>query len=236
MDTPSTPTSKVGATPSLANDRLPRFDLTERTLHWTHAAVFLLLVLTGAAILFPFLATSIADREIVRALHITAGFGLVLAPVAIALAGNRRAVRRDLANIDRWEEDDWLWLRGWSYYRNGRRMPPPQGRLNAGQKVNAVFTGACIVLFFVTGVMMWKWFYFPRWLVENAGGLHDVLSALAVAVWLGHVYMALLNPSTRESIRGMALGWVKREWALEHHEKWVDEMERQARSDGPDRT
>jgi len=226
MDTPLTPTSKGGATPSSGSDRLPRFGLTERTLHWTHAVVFLVLVITGAAILFPFLAASIADRELVRAVHITAGFGLVLAPVAIALAGNRRAVRRDLADVDRWEEDDWLWLRGWSYYRYGRRMPPPQGRLNAGQKVNAVFTGACIVLFFVTGVMMWKWFYFPRWLVENAGGLHDVLSALAVAVWLGHVYMALLNPSTRESIRGMTVGWVRRAWAVEHHEKWVDELDR----------
>jgi len=228
MDTPSTPTSKAGATPSLANDHLPRFGLTERTLHWTHAAVFLLLVITGAAILFPFVAASIADRELVRAVHITAGFGLVLAPVAIALAGNRRTVRRDLADVDRWEEDDWLWLRGWSYYRYGRRMPPPQGRLNAGQKVNVVFTGATVVLFFVTGVVMWKWFYFPRWLVENAGGLHDVLTAMAVAVWLGHVYMALLNPSTRESIRGMTVGWVRREWAVEHHEKWVDELDRRS--------
>ncbi|MDO8532029.1 MAG: cytochrome b/b6 domain-containing protein [Dehalococcoidia bacterium] len=223
-----TPTSRANVTPSSASDRLHRFTLTERTLHWAHAVVFLLLVITGAAILFPVFATSIADRELVRAVHITAGFGLVLTPIAIALAGNRRAVRRDLADVDRWEEDDWLWIRGWSYYRHGRRMPPPQGRFNAGQKVNAVFTGATVLFFFVTGVIMWKWFYFPRWLVENAGGLHDVMTALAVAVWIGHMYMALLNPTTRESIRGMTVGWVKRDWAAEHHEKWVDELDRQA--------
>ena len=47
---------------------------------------------------------------------------------------------------------------------------------------------------------------------------------IAIPLVLGHLYMAMLNPSTRHSLRGMVLGTVRRDWAREHHAKWEREL------------
>jgi cytochrome b subunit of formate dehydrogenase len=41
---------------------------------------------------------------------------------------------------------------------------------------------------------------------------------------LGHLYLALVNPSTRHSLSGMTRGWVREDWALRHHRKWAEQM------------
>jgi formate dehydrogenase subunit gamma len=38
-----------------------------------------------------------------------------------------------------------------------------------------------------------------------------------------HLYLAVIHPSTRHSLRGMTLGDVREDWAREHHPKWVEE-------------
>ena len=43
-----------------------------------------------------------------------------------------------LSDVDRWQDDDFAWLKP----RGPRSAAPPQGRFNAGQKINAVFVGA----------------------------------------------------------------------------------------------
>ena len=48
---------------------------------------------------------------------------------------------------------------------------------------------------------------------------------MAVPLILGHLYLALLNPSSRHSLRGMTLGSVRRDWAARHHAKWERECE-----------
>lgn len=37
----------------------------------------------------------------------------------------------------------------------------------------------------------------------------------------GHLYLSLLAPSTRHSLRGMLHGTVRESWAREHHPKWA---------------
>ena len=55
----------------------------------------------------------------------------------------------------------------------------------------------------------------------------SALALASVALLAGHVYLAVLNPSTRHSLHGMLLGTVRRTWAAEHHPKWVAEVEAQ---------
>ena len=38
---------------------------------------------------------------------------------------------------------------------------------------------------------------------------------------LGHLYLSLVNPSTRHSLSGITRGWVREDWALKHHAKWA---------------
>ena len=54
--------------------------------------------------------------------------------------------------------------------------------------------------------------------------VHDVAMYVAVPIVLGHLYLALVHPSTRHSLRGMALGTVRRERARRHHPKWEREL------------
>jgi formate dehydrogenase subunit gamma len=37
---------------------------------------------------------------------------------------------------------------------------------------------------------------------------------------LGHLYLGVLHPATRHSLRGMTLGSVREDWAREHHPRW----------------
>ena len=38
----------------------------------------------------------------------------------------------------------------------------------------------------------------------------------------GHLYLAVIHPTTRHALRGMTRGDVREDWAREHHSKWVE--------------
>ena len=52
--------------------------------------------------------------------------------------------------------------------------------------------------------------------------VHDLLTFLSVALLVGHLYLALIHPSTRHALRGMTTGEVDEDWAKKHHAKWVE--------------
>ncbi|MFN8638556.1 MAG: hypothetical protein U0360_03660 [Dehalococcoidia bacterium] len=60
-------------------------------------------------------------------------------------------------------------------------------------------------------------------------------AALAfIPVLLGHLYLAIVNPSTRESLRAITTGNVRRAWAARHHGAWLARLEA-GRVPGPER-
>ncbi|MBI2847439.1 MAG: cytochrome b/b6 domain-containing protein [Chloroflexi bacterium] len=206
-----------------SSERVPRFTRTERALHWIHAIAFLALLFTGIAMYSQTLSVFIGRRYWVRFVHILAGYVLVFGPLLLSFF-NWRTIRKDMEEMDLWDRDDFAWLkRPWRILWGGETVP--QGKFNAGQKLNAIFSAACIVVFGVTGLIMWQFEHFPRWLVSNAILVHDNLSWIAAAVWLGHLYLSVINPSTRESLRGITLGWVRASWAKRHHSKWLEDGE-----------
>ena len=69
-----------------------------------------------------------------------------VALVLVVVVGDRRALRRTVAGGRPVRADDRAWL---------RRPRRPQGRLNAGQKLNAIVTAAFAILFAVTGFFLW---------------------------------------------------------------------------------
>ena len=42
--------------------------------------------------------------------------------------------------------------------------------------------------------------------------VHDWATWIAVPLVLGHLYLAMLHPATRHSLRGITLGTVRRDW------------------------
>jgi formate dehydrogenase subunit gamma len=206
-----------------------RFNFTERGLHWTHAISFLLLLLTGCFLYFPALS-ELAGRLYIAHLtildvHVALGAFYIGGPLLWWLLGDRRALRRDLHELDVWDDDDVEFLKSPLAVVEG--YAPPQGRFNAGQKVNTILLGAAAIGFGVTGVIMWQsnTHIFPAWAVQGSVNLHDILAILTAALVVGHIYLAALHPTTRPGLSGMFTGIVDRDWARHHHPKWVAEEE-----------
>ena len=191
-----------------------RFGPTERALHWVHAAGFLAMLGTGLVLYLPVLSEAIARRNLVKNLHLGAA---ILWSVAIALVlvlGDRRRLAADWREIETFDADDRRWLRG---------KRAPQGRFNAGQKVNTLLTAAFAVLFVVSGFFLWLGERDHRFLLDGTGTVHDALTLISAGIVTGHLYLALIHPATRHALRGITLGDVREDWAREHHPKWLDE-------------
>jgi formate dehydrogenase subunit gamma len=138
--------------------------------------------------------------------------GLVAALVAILVLGDRRALRATIRELNAFDDDDREWL---------RTFDTPQGRFNAGQKLNAAVTAAFAVLFVVSGFFLWYGARDNDFSSPSAILLHDGLTLLAIVLVAGHLYLTLMHPTTRHSLRGMTLGTVNAKWAREHHPKWT---------------
>jgi formate dehydrogenase subunit gamma len=200
----------------MASDRddVLRFSRTERALHWVHAASFLALLASGLVLYVPSLSERVARRPLVKDMHVYTAIAWIVLLVLVVLVGDRRGLRKTLRELDLFDEDDRLWL---------RRVPRPQGRFNAGQKLNAALTASFAVLFSVSGFLLWLGERDTRFRFASTILLHDGLMYASLGLLLGHLYLAVLYPATRHSLRGMTLGTVRRDWALRHHPKWLEE-------------
>ena len=200
---------------SLASSRpeyLRRFTRTERALHWVHATAFFALLASGLVLYLPSLSTAISRRGTVKELHLAAAIGWLLAVVAVISFGDRGALRRTARELETIDSDDRRWLRG-------RRVA--QGRFNAGQKLNAILTAAFTVLFAISGILLWLGERDTRFRLDGTVVVHDALMWASLVLLTGHLYLALVHPTTRHALRGMTLGDVREDWAARHHAKWV---------------
>jgi formate dehydrogenase subunit gamma len=188
-----------------------RFSRTERAVHWVHASAFLVLLGSGLVLYLPSLATEIGRRPLVKDVHLFTALAWAIALLAVVALGDRRGLRATTRELDVFDADDRRWLLG----RHVR-----QGRFNAGQKLNAALTAAFAVLLAVSGVLLWLGERDTRFRLDSTIVLHDVVAYLSVALLVGHLYLAVIHPSTRHALRGMTVGTVREDWAREHHAKW----------------
>lgn len=195
-----------------------RFTRTERAVHWVHAVTFLALLATGFILSISTLEGIVGHRALLREIHLASAFFFAFGPGLVALAGNRRAVREDARQIDRWSSDDVRWLRHPSV--DPTPYTPPQGKFNAGQKLNAIFTVYATFAFTASGLILWQNRRFPYSVVTQANTIHTALAYIALAVFAGHLYLAVLHPATRHAVRGMLWGRVRRSWVGHHHAAW----------------
>ena len=194
---------------------LLRFDRAERLVHWITASLFVLLMLTGAALYAGPLSTVVGRRVLVRDVHVITGVALPLPLLAGLLGRWGRSLRADLSRLNRWSRHDRVWLRRRT--RDEARL----GKFNPGQKLNATFLGAATVLMLGSGAIM-KWFEpFPLGWRTGATFVHDWT---ALGIWLavgGHVLFALRDP---EALGAMRRGTISTRWARQERPRWFEEQ------------
>ena len=195
--------------------RIPRWGRTERAVHWIHAAAFVVLLGSGLCLYLPSLAEAVGRRPLLKTIHIDTAIAWAVALVLVVAVGDRRALRRTVREVDEFDADDRSWLLG-------RHVP--QGRLNAGQKLNTIATAAFAILFAVSGFFLWLGERDTRFRLANALLVHDYLMYVSLILFLGHLWLALILPRTRHALTGITRGWVSEDYAARRHRKWLDSL------------
>ena len=196
----------------MSNAYVARFSRTERWVHWVHAAAFFVLLGSGLVLYVPKLSEAVSRRAFVKDVHVYTAVAWAIVLALVVLLGDRRGLRETVREIEYFDEDDRLWL---------RRIPRPQGRFNAGQKLNAALTAAFALLFAVSGFLLWLGERDHAFRFAGTILLHDGLMYVSLVLLAGHLYLALILPATRHSLHGMTYGTVRRDWAQRHHAKWL---------------
>jgi formate dehydrogenase subunit gamma len=192
-------------------DRVQRFTVSERAVHWLTALAFFSLLISGLVV-----GRRGTFHDVMYAWHLASAGVLVGGMALIVLAGNRRALRRTARELRSLHVEDREWLRSMPARLLEGAPEPPAARFNAGQKVNFVLVCILLAALYVTGVD-----------TIVAGTHHNLifgghkLATIALSVLMaGHLYMALVNRATRPALRGMLTGEVDREWARKHYQRW----------------
>jgi formate dehydrogenase subunit gamma len=186
----------------------------ERYNHWVLMLSFIVLFITGLGFMYNslhWLNTIFGGAHLARDIHNWAGlvFGISL----LFTIGNY------LGESLRFTSDDtkWLGMKG-GYF--SKESPPPQGRLNAGQKLFYLCVLVFGLLISISGLIIWLAADNRPW-VSASLVIHTLaFLVFAVAVPL-HGYLATAaNPGT---FRVMTHGKVPLEWAKKKHAKWIEE-------------
>jgi formate dehydrogenase subunit gamma len=199
---------------------IARFTRTERAAHWLLAGTFFVMLGSGLALYLPSLSSVVA-RPTAKAWHLWSAAVLGIGLVALIALGNRRALRGTARDLERLDGDDVRWVTGGPKRFVTGEPAPPQGRFNAGQKLNAAVVLGLMIVMAVTGLLLWYGEQDTRFRMAGTVYVHDWGAWILILLVAAHMYLAVLNPATRHALRGMTVGDVDREWAAEHHAKWV---------------
>jgi formate dehydrogenase subunit gamma len=199
---------------------IKRFSVLERVIHWSLAASFLILAMTGlnktiGGHLVPclvgpekFTAWSSFARQTHRALSYVFCASILAAAILW--------VRDNL-----FQTADLTWLRVGGVFIGAEHMPAH--RFNAGQKVLfwIVLAGGFVLA--LTGCcLMWPDAILAADGQRVAGLLHGLIGVLLAAAMLAHIYIGSIG--SEGTLEGMITGRVDESWAHQHHSLWADKV------------
>jgi formate dehydrogenase subunit gamma len=186
------------------------------------ATSYLVLLLTGLTLLVPFLS-GLAAGGLLRQLHYLGAVLFMAVPVVYLLV-DRPAVKELLWDSFQYDRDDWRWLKcAYRYFMGHCEVMPPQGRLNAGQKLHhagVVIFSASIV---VSGLVMW----FGKGSLGATGlaiaaTIHNLSMLILTVLLVGHLYFTFVY----DALEGMLKGYIPEEAARLEHAKWLETLPR----------
>lgn len=194
-----------------------RFTLTERLYHWAQALPYLALAVTGGMMMAEKLFDSeVGAKETVRNAHLLCAIAMLVLPFLVFLGGRTSILMTNLKDVLTWRGDDFRW-----FFVSVKRLfipsaaLPAVGKFNPGQKLNFLAVMATIPLFAASGAMI---YFFKGALL--AWYVHVILFFVSLVLLAGHIFMAVINPSTSPSLRGILWGKVEEEWVAYHHPAW----------------
>ena len=187
----------------------------ERVVHWLMALSCLALLLTGLGFLYKdnlgWLNTIFGGVHMARLVH---NWGGIIFAVSLVLS-----LGTWVPECLKWSSDDskWLGMLGGYLSKEKDKELPPQGKINAGQKLLGIAVFAAGVIISISGLIMWLSTPSALWVL-----IHNLCSLLFAIFVPVHIYLATAaNPGT---FRIMTRGDIPLYWAKKKHPKWVKEI------------
>ena len=156
-----------------------------------------------------------------RLIHRIAVIPFVLLP-ALYVVLNSRQAKELLVESFMFTRDDLEWFKHMPAYFFGRTKGlPPQGRINAGQKLHHATTFLMFITVAVSGfVLLWgKGQLGPDGLALTAM-VHDLSMLGLTVMMIGHLYFTFVY----DALNSMLTGFVTEEYAKMEHPKWLAEL------------
>jgi formate dehydrogenase subunit gamma len=196
-----------------------RHPVYTRVLHWSVAITFILALLSGFALyspwLYRWLTPLFGGGPNTRFLH--PWFSLLFTVAFLFQFVNWYGPMR-------WTAGDSRWMRRLKrYVSNKDRLEPEEvGFFNAGQKLYFWVIVVSVVLFLITGLLLWFDDAVPRWSVAVSYVVHDIAALIMLGGFIIHIYEGTAaQPGTFQS---MTNGTVSEEWAWTHHPAWYADV------------
>ena len=197
-----------------------RYKKQPRIVHMLLASSFLVLLLTGLVIFLPFLS-QYASGGFSRLLHRIGAVAYMSVPIFYLIL-DREGAKELLRDSFHYDKDDWNWIKHmYRYFMGHAEGMPPQGRLNAGQKIHHASVIIFSFVIVISGLFMWfgKGNLGPTGLAWMAI-VHDIGMVVLTVLLVGHLYFTFVY----KALSGMTTGYVDEEDARLEHAKWVDEL------------
>ncbi|MEA4926135.1 MAG: cytochrome b/b6 domain-containing protein, partial [Syntrophomonadaceae bacterium] len=181
------------------NGKVFRFTAGERIFHWVHAVTFILLGLTGAAMVASFLhpiSNIFGGMQASRDVHRWAAAILVISAVlSFSFGAGGRGLRYWAKSSFNFTRDDGAHAKNFLIeFLGGHKPFPPQGKFNGGEKLNSMLTITGMIFIAISGFIMWFAASLPQWMVQWAYPIHSGFALLIMAVFLAHFYLGVLHP------------------------------------------
>ena len=205
---------------SEVNHQILRYRVGQRVVHALLASSFLFLLGTGIVLVWSPLAPWAAGGTS-RLIHRIAAVGFMLVPV-IYLIVDFKGARELLVESFTYDRDDIAWFRHmFRYFLGHAAEMPPQGRLNAGQKLHHAGVVIMSLVVVASGIVLWmaKGSLGANGLAA-AAMVHDLSMLVLTVLLAGHLYFTFVY----KALSSMVTGYVSEEDARLEHAKWVEEV------------
>ena len=156
-----------------------------------NAAGFFLLLVTGLILYLPRLSILVGRRPTVKDIHFWGGVGWIAALALVALLGDRRGLLRTARRLR---------PRAGCSRRRRAASTPARRSTRADRRVRGALPRLRPAALFGEQDTRFRW--------ASTVVLHDGLLYVSLVLLTGHLYLALIHPATRHSLRGMTTGKV----------------------------
>jgi len=213
----------LGHSENAEGRRIERFTPFERAAHWTNAAAFVVLAISGIVMAFgKYFLLPVTGATLfgwlTYALKTAHNFAGPLFAVSVVIV----FITFVKDNMPRAE--DAIWLKKGGGLLSGQEVA--SHRFNAGEKVIFWFgvfgLGAFVV---ASGLVLDKLIpglQYARGDMQIAHMIHAAAALLMMCMFLGHIYLGTVG--MKGAYRAMRHGYVDEAWAHEHHALWADDV------------